>query len=38
VKPGVKLDRVSSIDVAPTIANLLGVKLPKAKGKTQELQ
>jgi len=38
VKPGVKLDRVSSIDVAPTIANLLDVKLPKAKGKTLRLQ
>jgi arylsulfatase A-like enzyme len=29
----VKLDRVSNIDLAPTIARLLGVSLPTAKGK-----
>jgi predicted AlkP superfamily pyrophosphatase or phosphodiesterase len=38
VKSGVKLDRVSSIDVAPTIAQLLGVQLPRAKGKVLTLQ
>ena len=38
VKHGVTLDRVSSIDVAPTIAEFLGVKLPKAKGKALLLQ
>jgi predicted AlkP superfamily pyrophosphatase or phosphodiesterase len=38
VKSGVKLDRVSSIDLAPTIAQLLGVKLPRAKGKVLTLQ
>src|SRR4051812_15371503 len=38
VKPGVTLDAVSSIDVAPTIARLLGVELPKAKGKALPLQ
>src|SRR6185295_3465734 len=38
VKPGMKLDRVASIDVAPTIAKLLGVTLPKAKGKVLALQ
>jgi predicted AlkP superfamily pyrophosphatase or phosphodiesterase len=38
VQSGVKLDRVASIDVAPTIAKLLGVKLPKAKGKALTLE
>jgi hypothetical protein len=38
VKPGVKLERVSSLDVAPTVAKLLDVKLSKAKGKTLALQ
>ena len=33
VKPGAKLDDVRSIDVAPTVAKLLGVPLPGAKGK-----
>lgn len=32
IRKGGKLDRVSNIDVAPTIAELLGVKLPSAKG------
>jgi len=38
VKPGVKLERVSSLDVAPTVVKLLDVKLSKAKGKTLALQ
>ncbi|MEY2407599.1 MAG: hypothetical protein QOF48_269 [Verrucomicrobiota bacterium] len=38
VTPGVKLDSVASIDVAPTIAKLLGVKLPKAKGQPLTLK
>jgi arylsulfatase A-like enzyme len=33
VKPGTRLGRVSNLDVAPTIAALLGVKLPTADGK-----
>lgn len=33
VRPGVKLDRVSNLDLAPTIAQLLGISLPTAKGK-----
>jgi predicted AlkP superfamily pyrophosphatase or phosphodiesterase len=33
VRAGVKLDRVSNLDLAPTIARLLGVSLPTAKGK-----
>jgi predicted AlkP superfamily pyrophosphatase or phosphodiesterase len=33
VKAGTKLDEVRSIDVAPTIAKLLGVSLPRVKGK-----
>ena len=33
VKAGTKLQQMRSIDVAPTIAKLLGVSLPKAKGK-----
>jgi predicted AlkP superfamily pyrophosphatase or phosphodiesterase len=33
IKPGVKLKRVSNLDVAPTIAELLGVKLPEIDGR-----
>jgi predicted AlkP superfamily pyrophosphatase or phosphodiesterase len=33
IRPGVKLGKVRSIDVAPTIARLLGVELPSAKGR-----
>jgi arylsulfatase A-like enzyme len=29
----VKLDRVSNLDLAPTIARLLGVSLPTAQGR-----
>jgi predicted AlkP superfamily pyrophosphatase or phosphodiesterase len=38
VKAGTKLEGVRSIDVAPTIAKLLGVSLPKAKGKALTMQ
>jgi predicted AlkP superfamily pyrophosphatase or phosphodiesterase len=38
VRAGVKLDRIANIDVAPTIAKLLGVPLPTAKGKALPLQ
>lgn len=33
IKPGVKLGRIDNIDVAPTIAALLGQKLPGSEGK-----
>ncbi|WP_417378438.1 alkaline phosphatase family protein [Gimesia sp.] len=33
IKPGTKLGKVQSIDVAPTMARLLGVELPTAQGK-----
>ncbi|MEO6739068.1 MAG: ectonucleotide pyrophosphatase/phosphodiesterase [Chthoniobacteraceae bacterium] len=33
IKPGVKLDRVRNLDVAPTVAELLGVPLPDVDGK-----
>jgi predicted AlkP superfamily pyrophosphatase or phosphodiesterase len=33
IKPGTNLGRVQSLDVAPTMAELLGVKLPTADGK-----
>ena len=33
IKPGVKLERVSNLDVAPTIAELLGVPLPNVDGR-----
>jgi predicted AlkP superfamily pyrophosphatase or phosphodiesterase len=33
IKPGVKLAEISNLDVAPTIANLLGFSLPQAEGK-----
>ena len=38
VAPGVKLDHVSVIDIAPTVAKLLDVKLPTAKGKVLKLR
>jgi predicted AlkP superfamily pyrophosphatase or phosphodiesterase len=37
VKPGRRLGKISSMDVAPTIAAILGVKLPTAQGKTLKL-
>jgi predicted AlkP superfamily pyrophosphatase or phosphodiesterase len=33
IKPGTSLGKVSNLDVAPTIARLLGVELPSAQGK-----
>ena len=33
VKAGGKLDKIQNVDVASTLAELLGVKLPGAKGK-----
>ena len=38
VRAGSNPGRISVIDIAPTIANLLGVKLPTAKGKLIPLQ
>jgi predicted AlkP superfamily pyrophosphatase or phosphodiesterase len=38
VSSGAKLDKIANIDVAPTVANLLGVALPTAKGKPIPLQ
>jgi len=38
VRKGVQLGLVSNLDVAPTIAKLLGVSLPTAKGKPLRLQ
>ncbi len=36
IKKGVKLDRVRNLDVAPTIARLLGIALPTADGQPLE--
>ncbi len=33
IKPGVKMGEISNIDVAPTIAKLLGIELPNPDGK-----
>jgi len=33
IKPGVTLDRIAIVDVAPTIAKLLGIALPDADGR-----
>jgi predicted AlkP superfamily pyrophosphatase or phosphodiesterase len=38
VRAGAKLERIANIDVASTIAELLGVSLPTAKGKPIPLQ
>ncbi|MGA2117988.1 MAG: ectonucleotide pyrophosphatase/phosphodiesterase [Bryobacteraceae bacterium] len=38
VRRGAKLDKVANIDIAPTIAKLLGVALPTAKGKAIPLE
>jgi predicted AlkP superfamily pyrophosphatase or phosphodiesterase len=38
VRKGVQLGTISNIDIAPTIAKLLGLTLPSAKGKTLALQ
>ncbi len=34
ITPGTKLERARTIDVAPTVAKLLGLTLPKAKGRS----
>lgn len=36
IRPGVKIDEMSNLDVAPTAARLLGVPLPSARGKAVE--
>jgi hypothetical protein len=33
VKPGVVVDRVRLVDVAPTVARLLGLALPPVEGR-----
>ena len=33
IKPGVELGEIDNIDVAPTVAHLLGVPLPDTDGK-----
>lgn len=33
IKPGAKVPRISNLDVAPTLAELLGVKLPNVEGR-----
>ncbi|MGE5647478.1 MAG: alkaline phosphatase family protein [Acidobacteriota bacterium] len=38
VARGAKLERFENIDIAPTIANLLGIALPSAKGKPLALR
>jgi len=38
VRGGAKLDRIANLDITPTLANLLGVALPSAKGKPIRLQ
>ena len=38
VSSGARLDRVANIDLAPTIAKLLGISLPTAKGKPLPLR
>lgn len=38
IQPGTKLDRIANIDVAATIAKLLAVTLPGAKGKPIPIQ
>lgn len=36
VRPGIKLARMANLDVAPTMAKLLGLKLPQADGRVLE--
>lgn len=36
IQPGTRLGKVQSVDVAPTIARLLGIELPTAEGKVLE--
>jgi arylsulfatase A-like enzyme len=32
IRPGARADRIRNIDIAPTIAALLGIDLPSANG------
>lgn len=34
IAPGTKLGTIRSIDIAPTIAGILGIDLPTAEGRT----
>jgi predicted AlkP superfamily pyrophosphatase or phosphodiesterase len=36
IKKGMVLDRMANLDVAPTIARLMGLKLPQADGRVLE--
>jgi hypothetical protein len=36
IKPGVKLDTASNLDLAPTMARLLGLELKDVDGKVME--
>ncbi len=36
IKPGMKLGRVANLDVAPTLARLLGLKMPEMDGRVLE--
>jgi hypothetical protein len=38
VRAGAKLEKIANVDVAPTVARLLGVSLPAANGKPIPLQ
>jgi predicted AlkP superfamily pyrophosphatase or phosphodiesterase len=38
VRRGAKLDKIANLDIAPTIAKLLGVPLPTAKGKALPIE
>lgn len=33
IKPGTKLGKIRAIDIAPTVASILGIELPSAEGK-----
>lgn len=33
IKPGIRLERMRNLDVAPTVAHLLGISLPDAEGR-----
>lgn len=36
IRPGVVIDRMANLDVAPTMAKLMGLKLPNAEGRVLE--
>jgi arylsulfatase A-like enzyme len=38
VRAGVRLEKIANVDVAPTVAELLGVSLPAALGRPIPLQ